>query len=249
MKKGNGLYLLYKKLGETPLEAIGRAKKRSPVLKNEKMTYAGRLDPMAEGLLILLYSKKLMHKEKYTKLQKTYQFGILWGIETDTGDILGKVKSQDSNSKLENIEKYIKKSVGKFKQKYPAFSSKTVDGVPLWVHTRGKREVKLPEHEVELFSAKFLNEKKVNSKRLLKTIINRIRKVKGDFRQEEILKKWQAVLQMENNFKISWIEAKVSSGFYIRQFSSDLAKKLGTVGLAYEIKRTKIGKYTPEDCE
>ena len=45
---------LYKKEGETPLEAIERFRRKNPEYRNEKMTYAGRLDPMAEGVLLVL---------------------------------------------------------------------------------------------------------------------------------------------------------------------------------------------------
>ena len=54
----NGVNLVYKKLGQTPLEALLDFKNKNPDFSGS-MTYAGRLDPMAEGLLILLSGDKL----------------------------------------------------------------------------------------------------------------------------------------------------------------------------------------------
>jgi len=57
--------LANKKIGETPLELIKRvAFNKTPV------TYAGRLDPMAEGLMILLIGSEVKEKEKYLNLIK-----------------------------------------------------------------------------------------------------------------------------------------------------------------------------------
>ena len=73
MKK---VILLNKKEGETPLEALEVFRKRKTKQKKEykdvKMTYAGRLDPMAEGLLIILTGEECKNKEKYLVLDKEY---------------------------------------------------------------------------------------------------------------------------------------------------------------------------------
>ena len=83
------LHLLYKNLGETPHEAILRYKKDHPEHKDLTMTYAGRLDPMAEGVLLVLSGDLVFEKDKFLDLPKNYEFEILWGFETDTLDLLG----------------------------------------------------------------------------------------------------------------------------------------------------------------
>jgi hypothetical protein len=40
---------LYKARGETPLQRIERFRKENPEYKNIPLSYAGRLDPMAEA--------------------------------------------------------------------------------------------------------------------------------------------------------------------------------------------------------
>ena len=80
---------IYKKTGETPLETINRLRADKPEYQNAKITYAGRLDPLAKGALILLAGDAVYEKEKYLKLDKEYEAEILFGFETDTYDILG----------------------------------------------------------------------------------------------------------------------------------------------------------------
>ncbi|MEK7120642.1 MAG: hypothetical protein AAB840_00955, partial [Patescibacteria group bacterium] len=80
---------LYKKEGETPLERIRRFTTENPEYKNKKMTYAGRLDPMAEGVLIILTDEDVHIKDNFLRLDKEYEFEVLWAVSSDTHDILG----------------------------------------------------------------------------------------------------------------------------------------------------------------
>src|SRR3989344_5427873 len=141
MKK---IIVLDKKEGETPLAALERFRKSIPKYKNAKdvrMTYAGRLDPMASGLLLILAGDETKKKEKSLALTKEYDFTVLFGFSTDTYDILGKVTHSliRGNSRID-LEKKIKNNLkffrGKFRQKYPSYSSKTVAGRPLFSYAR-----------------------------------------------------------------------------------------------------------------
>jgi len=52
--------------------------------------YAGRLDPMAHGVLVLLVGEENKKREKYEKFVKEYLFQCIFGVATDTYDILGR---------------------------------------------------------------------------------------------------------------------------------------------------------------
>src|SRR3989338_4911372 len=86
-----GIIILNKKEGETPLAALEAFRRKNKEYANTKLTYAGRLDPMASGLLLLLAGEEIKNKEKYLNLDKEYEFEILFGFQTDTYDILGKI--------------------------------------------------------------------------------------------------------------------------------------------------------------
>jgi tRNA pseudouridine55 synthase len=221
--------------------------------KEVSMTYAGRLDPMASGVLVILTGEECKNKEKYLKLDKEYEFEVLFGFATDTYDILGKVTpcvrpclTQDLTQK--ELEKSIKNNLkyfkGKFTQGYPVYSSKTVDGKQLFEYARGGEEVEAPVHEVEVKSLKFLKIKKITSKKLLENIERRIAKVDGDFRQKEILKIWQKNLKnKKDNFYVASFHIKCGSGTYVRSISNDLGEKVDIGALALTIIRTKVGKW------
>jgi len=258
----NGVHKLYKKLGETPRESILRYKTANPDLRGLSMTYVGRLDPMAEGLLLVLSGEAISEKEKYLNLPKIYEFEILWEFETDTADILGLVKGDDISifPTESDVEKNLKNFSGKFEQLYPAYSSQPVDGPspdggrtskPLIQWSREGRigEIKIPAHEVEIFSAEYISRRFETGGDLLKTIQSGINLVLGDFRQEKILKEWQNALMLnfDRQYAIDKIKINVSGGFYVRQLVSDLAKSLGAKACVFHILRTEIGEYKIEE--
>lgn len=239
----------YKTVGETPLEALQRVRIEHGILDAVSMTYAGRLDPMAEGLLLLLVGDECKKREEYLGLDKVYETEILFGVGTDTGDLLGKVKGErlkvKDNIKRDEVETKIQKYLGKFTQEYPMYSSKTVAGKPLFVYAREGVEVEIPKREVEVFSIDFLDQREISSKDLLHNIEEKISLVKGNFRQEETLRLWQENLQDKNlQFTIVKLRIHCGSGFYVRQAAMNLGEDLGCEALAFSIKRTKIGVFS-----
>ncbi len=259
--------LLNKKEGETPLQSLEKFRNKNPEYKNVSMTYAGRLDPMASGLLLILAGEEVKKKEKYLALPKEYEFEVLFGFATDTYDILGKVLScvrqdltQDKVAIKKQIEENLKFFTGKFIQKYPPYSSKPVNGKPMFVHARAGTEVEIPEREVSVSKLEFLKIRKINKEKLLENIEKRINKVDGpacpheglgagsDFRQKEIIKIWQKELTRNKKsiekFLVVKFKIKCGSGTYVRGIANSLGEKVGIPALAFSIKRTKIGKWT-----
>ena len=237
------VFELYKKEGETPLEAIEEFRKENIEFGDQKMTYAGRLDPMAEGVLLVLVGEECKDKQKYLGLDKEYEFEILWGFQTDTYDILGipKINKQFEHSNILKNVGMLEKMNGKFKQKYPPYSSMTVKGKQLfqWAREGRLNEIEIPDIEVEIYKVEFLGNRKIEREELLKNILSRIDRVKGDFRQEEIKYGWKNLLsnledENSSEFVISKFRIKCSGGTYIRGIANDLG------GIAYSIKRTRV---------
>ena len=262
------ILFLNKKEGETPLEALELFRAKNKRYKDVKMTYAGRLDPMASGLLLVLVGDEIKNKEKYLALEKEYKFEILFGFSTDTYDILGKITPTNlplikgevrRGYELQNeIENNLKFFTGKFIQKYPIYSSKTVNGKQLFEYAMSNIDVKIPEHEVFVKELKFSGLRKIKPKRLLLDIEKRIGKVNGparnakgiafaggDFRQKEILKIWRNKLFSNKTqyFFIGNFKIKCGSGTYVRGIADSLGEKIGIPALAFSIKRVRIGNY------
>ena len=93
---------VYKNAGETPLECLERVRKQHPEFIHMPITYAGRLDPMAEGVLLLLIGDECMKKDEYLNLPKEYEVTVLFGFATDTYDLLGRV-TEESKSRLDEL--------------------------------------------------------------------------------------------------------------------------------------------------
>jgi tRNA pseudouridine55 synthase len=223
------ILIINKELGETPLEALEKARLENDIPSDVPMTYAGRLDPLAEGVLLILVGEECKRKEKYLNLDKEYEVEVLLGVKTDSYDPLGVIKEiKDIHEENLDFRKYI----CKFSQKYPAYSSKVIamKDVP---------EV-LPSNEVEIFSIEKIGAREIFGSDLVREVFRKIEKVKGDFRQDKIRESWLDFLNKyeEKMFKIIKIKVLCSSGTYMRSLSNSLE------GLAFSIKRTKVGDYT-----
>ncbi|MEI6238255.1 MAG: hypothetical protein WCP15_01815 [bacterium] len=258
---------VYKLLGETPLECLERFRACYPEYTDLPMTYAGRLDPMAEGLLLILAGEECKSKEKYLALEKEYIFEILVGFHTDTHDLLGLVDGKsESEIDIRKFEQALTTFLGGIEQKYPLFSSKTVGGVPLHMIARegvgesanGKvskmDEENLPSRMVKISEIEKLSERKMGAKELEKEIRHRVALIRGDFRQEKILEKWgiefkklaegeveAKVKVIETEFQIIKCRMKCSSGTYVRALVHSLSKKLGIPMCTFSIFRSKLG--------
>ena len=240
------MLLVYKNLCETPLECLERIRIEKSITPDVPMTYAGRLDPMAEGFMILLVGDECKEKAQYTGLPKTYEFEILEGFATDTYDLLGLVTDVDMTKKLdiEQTAEYLAQTSGPFMQQYPPYSSKTFEGKQLHAHAREGVTPQM-EHEVSLNDFEFLSERTIAVQECVRIIRERVGGVHGDFRQEEIVQKWEEVLggaATESPLRITRWRISVSSGFYVRQLVHDIGAMFHIPLVTFHIQRTRIGK-------
>lgn len=253
--KNKNILLLYKKLGHTPLESILEFKEKNPEYRDLPMTYAGRLDPLAEGLLLCLVGDECKKKDKYLALNKEYVFEILIGFFTDTHDLLGLVRKDNLSIKergLASLDTLLKMFVGKRLQTYPAYSSKTVGGKAL--HTLSRVGIlennDLPNREVEIFELENLGIRSLAKDQLLKEIMGKIDLVKGDFRQKEIKEVWEDSLNRskDKDFAILKVKMSCSSGTYVRALVRDMSEAIKIPMCVYSIIRTKVGDFMGITC-
>jgi tRNA pseudouridine55 synthase len=107
-----------------------------------------------------------MKKIPCSGLSKTYDVELLFGIESDTEDALGIVDGQYTVPTLEVATNTIQNFPKKYEQHYPRFSSKPVDGKPLFQHAREGRDVESPTHEVAIASIEIKKFPHSNRKRI-----------------------------------------------------------------------------------
>lgn len=241
---------IYKPVGVSPLDVINLLKEKNLEYKDMPMTYAGRLDPLAEGVLILLSGDEVHKKEEYMKLDKEYEAEILFGFETDTYDILGIPEVLWLTIVPKEVEKRIKNLVGEISLSLPPYSSYKINGKPLFMWAREDRlnEIEIPMRTTTVYNAEVIDSLpagrygyEIGSKELFKRITDKVNLVKGDFRQEEVLKSWEEVSKDEGKYLIVKAKFNVSSGTYIRS----IAHSLG--GVLFSLKRTKVGGFDIKD--
>ncbi len=243
---------LYKRLCETPLERLERLRAEKPEYAHEVLSYAGRLDPMAEGVLLALVGSANSNRNAYLDMNKEYVLDVLFGFSTDTYDILGRVMEHGDPSILTKkmIEKGLNEFRGSFEQEYPPYSSKAVEGKSMfeWARSNMLSTIVVPHKTVNIYEIELAGVYKINEKTLLNYIEQHVEKVQGDFRQEEIMRLWHRHLRQDGDreFACATIKISCSSGAYARSIAHSLGIELGVPALALHILRTRVGEYTVE---
>lgn len=245
--------IIHKDIGETSLEALESFRQLSGK-SAERLSYAGRLDPMAAGKLLVLEGEENDQRSEFLGLDKTYEFSILFGASTDTFDLLGLVdevtKSNHLPLTVNKIKETLRSFVGDWNMKYPPYSAKTVevDGkmTPLWQIARAGRikDIQLPTKEVSIYEADCSDVREVDRSYIIDYIIDYITKVSGDFRQEAIIKRWKEVLlDADQPLQLASCQVSGSAGLYVRRLAYEVGRQLTVPSLAFSITRTKIGNY------
>ncbi len=251
--------VIEKAVGETPLVALEKYRAEASLPPDLPLAYAGRLDPMASGKLLVLIGDTCKEQEKYHDLDKEYEFEVLLNITSDSGDVLGLITehkpTEEKKSDQEILTQILHDLTGTITFPYPIYSSKTIKGIPLhtWAVTGRLNEIEIPTrtsnvYELELLETKTLSRKQVVEEALAK--INSLPKVTdprkslgNDFRREEVLSAWAKVAEGNPNdeFTILKLRCLCSSGTYMRTLAEEIGKRYQNGGLAFSIHRTKIG--------
>ncbi len=248
-----------KALGETPLVATERLRRERHIPHTTPLAYAGRLDPMATGTLLILVGDECKKQTKYHALDKVYTVELLIGIHSDSGDVLGIVSAcAPQILTMQNARNVCDTLIGNITLPYPHFSAKTVQGKPLhtWTLEHRLHEIDLPIKESTLYTLTATSLKLITKNNLLKRVYEKIasipevrdtrKQLGADFRRTDVRKTWDIIDQSNvETYQILSFTCTVSSGTYMRSLAEKIAQELGTCGLALSIHRTTIGKYRP----
>ena len=84
----DGILLIDKPSGITSHKVVEIIRKK---LGAKKVGHAGTLDPLATGLLIIMVGQATILSSQLISQSKTYEVEMKLFLETDTGDITGKI--------------------------------------------------------------------------------------------------------------------------------------------------------------
>ncbi|MFZ2663795.1 MAG: tRNA pseudouridine(55) synthase TruB [Patescibacteria group bacterium] len=210
---------IYKEKCWTSFDVV--AKIRGMLGKKRKVGHAGTLDPLAEGVLIVLTDEDTKKQNEFMTLKKEYEAKIAFGITTPTYDL--EVLPDVSNKQLSleeilgSLKDLLPKYIGGIDQKVPSYSAVKVDGKRLYKQARSGDvdEDKLPVKRVTIYNIKLLN----NSVEKIET--------KGGIKE----------------FPIVTIKIECSSGTYVRSLAHDLGEDLGIGAVLVNLVRTKVGDF------
>lgn len=253
--------VLEKKVGETPLMALKAWKEKNPEYKNVPASYAGRLDPMASGKLLVLFGEECKRQKEYTNLDKEYEIEVLLDVGSDTGDALGLVEYAGKTTPVDNFSRLpeiLKAEQGSRVRPYPHFSSKTVNGKPLFLHALegNLAQISIPTHEEEIYDIQILDSTSLPVEKLQERVADFLARVPrsfepskrlgADFRIDAVQKSWNVLFASAGGRTFTIISLRVAcgSGTYMRALAPRIGAALGTGALALSIRRTRIGRST-----
>lgn len=130
----DGILLLDKTAGPSSNQALQHARR---LFAARKAGHAGTLDPLATGLLPILFGEATKFGGSLSDADKVYEATVLFGVTTTTGDLAGDVlQRQAAAPALGDVLAAAGRFEGAIDQVPPMHSAVKVGGRPLYVRAR-----------------------------------------------------------------------------------------------------------------
>ncbi len=151
----SGVLNLDKPPGETSFTMVRRLRALTGA---KRVGHAGTLDPLASGVLPILFESATRLTDLAHQFAKTYLADIHFGFSSNTDDAEGEAVAVADPSALtaETVGAALGGFVGRITQRPPAFSAVKIDGRRSYRLAREGEAVEPPEREVVIHSARLL---------------------------------------------------------------------------------------------
>jgi tRNA pseudouridine55 synthase len=151
-----GVLNLDKPPGETSFTMVRRLR---AITGAKRVGHAGTLDPLATGVLPILFESATRLADFAHQLPKTYLADIRFGFTTNTDDAEGEPEAVADPSRLtaEVVAAALAGFVGTIIQRPPAFSAVKIDGERAYKLARAGAEAAPAPREVVILSARLLD--------------------------------------------------------------------------------------------
>lgn len=126
------------------------------IMHTKKVGHSGTLDPLATGVLVVAVGKATKLINYLENQDKTYVAEALFGIQTDSYDILGNVLNKDdlSNPTDSEIDKQLEILKGSESQIPPIYSAIKVNGKKLYDYAKNGEMVEILPRKIKIHSLK-----------------------------------------------------------------------------------------------
>jgi len=156
----DGVLLLDKPVGPSSSRVLGHVKH---LFRAKKAGHGGTLDPLASGLLPVMFGESTKYAAEGLDADKTYLAEIRLGIQTTTADREGEVIREamlPADLSVDQVNKVLAGFLGKQTQIPPMYSALKKDGRPLYDYARDGQDVeRLPRtitlHTLDLMACEF----------------------------------------------------------------------------------------------
>lgn len=136
---------------EKDITSFGVVAKLRGITGEKKAGHTGTLDPMATGVLPVMFGGATRFLNFLPDSDKGYRATFKLGMTTDTLDITGEVTSQSEVAvSVDDVKNAMRDFVGVIDQIPPMFSAKSVDGVRLYDLAREGKIVEREACRVEI---------------------------------------------------------------------------------------------------
>jgi tRNA pseudouridine55 synthase len=146
----DGVLVLRKPRGPSSGWCIGRIRR---LLGQKKIGHAGTLDPMAEGVLVVLLGQATKISAFLMDGRKVYSGTIQLGVDTDTWDAQGRVLSRQASDHITQaeVDGAFAALTGLAEQEVPPYSAAKHQGRPLYALARRGLPVPVRKKTVTVF--------------------------------------------------------------------------------------------------
>src|SRR5438105_867286 len=152
----SGVLNVDKAAGETSFSVVRRLRHLTGA---HRVGHAGTLDPLATGVLPILFESATRLADFALRLPKTYVADIHFGFTTATNDAEGELQPVGDASALTegDVEEGLAAFRGLIMQEPPAFSAVKIEGKRAYKLARRGEEPKPKAREVEVYEARVLD--------------------------------------------------------------------------------------------
>jgi tRNA pseudouridine55 synthase len=239
----HGWIILDKPLGLGSTQGVSAVKRalREGGYGKYKVGHGGTLDPLATGVLPIAIGEATKLAGRMLDSDKTYDFTIRFGVQTDTLDAEGvAVAKSEIRPTAAQIEAVLARFTGPIAQVPPAYSALKVDGERAYDLARAGEDVVLASRNVTIHALHSSPERGGGP------LAQRV--VEG---QPNSADAWggptprgaRAPPRSGEELDSVTLTAHVSKGTYIRSLARDIALALGTVGHVVMLRRTRAGPF------
>ena len=150
-----GVLNVNKPAGATSFSVVAHVRK---VSRAKRVGHAGTLDPLATGVLPILFEGATRLSEFALKLPKTYEADVHLGFRTATDDAEGELEAVAPAGGVTeaDVRQALVRFVGRIKQEPPAFSAVKVDGQRSYKRARHGDLTRPAARLVEIYGADLL---------------------------------------------------------------------------------------------